>query len=83
MSLFHRKSRGMAIRDKCLDCVGGELSEVRKCTAHACPLFRFRLGSESRSLKHVEPRSEVPSHLPVIGADGKVVKAAERGEEEE
>lgn len=33
-----------AIRAKCLDCCAGGLSEVRKCTAIACPLWAFRMG---------------------------------------
>lgn len=33
-----------AIRQKCIDCVGGNKAEVRKCTAENCPLFIFRMG---------------------------------------
>lgn len=31
-----------AIRARCLDCCGGQPSEVRKCTAVACALWPFR-----------------------------------------
>lgn len=33
-----------AIRAKCLDCCCGQPSEVRKCPATDCPLFRYRFG---------------------------------------
>jgi hypothetical protein len=36
-------SRKSAIRAFCLECVGWQESEVRWCTAPACPLFEFRL----------------------------------------
>lgn len=34
-----------AIREKCLDCSGGSRSEARRCTAVACALWPFRMGS--------------------------------------
>lgn len=34
-----------AIRAKCMDCCGQQPSEVRRCTASACPLWPFRMGS--------------------------------------
>jgi len=37
------RSRKAAIRAFCLECVGWSPSEVRRCTAPACPLFEFRL----------------------------------------
>ncbi len=33
-----------AIRFKCLDCSGGQPSEVRSCNISECPLFPYRLG---------------------------------------
>ena len=33
-----------AIRRHCIDCCGGELSEVRRCEAIPCSLWPFRLG---------------------------------------
>ena len=32
------------IRAKCLECSGGQPSEVRNCQIPECPLFPFRLG---------------------------------------
>jgi hypothetical protein len=34
-----------AIRLKCLDCCGGQPSEVRHCTAIDCPLWPYRAGT--------------------------------------
>jgi len=33
------------IREKCLDCSGGSMAEVRRCTAFRCPLWIYRMGS--------------------------------------
>ena len=33
-----------AIRAKCLDCMGGQVKEVRLCPIPECPLYLFRLG---------------------------------------
>ena len=38
----------LRIRAKCLDCVGYQPVEVRKCTAKACFLWPFRMGSTDR-----------------------------------
>ena len=43
---MERVSRSKAIRLKCLDCCCGQPSEVRKCPAENCPLWRFRMGRE-------------------------------------
>lgn len=43
-ALGHPESPIKAIRAKCLDCVGQQPSEVRKCTATGCPLWPFRMG---------------------------------------
>jgi hypothetical protein len=45
---MERISRSKAIRLKCLDCCCGQPSEVRKCLAENCPLWRFRMGREIR-----------------------------------
>lgn len=44
--MAERVSRSKAIRLKCLDCCCGQPSEVRKCPAVDCPLWRFRMGRE-------------------------------------
>jgi len=33
-----------AIRKFCIQCMGGQTREVKKCTAKKCPLYIFRLG---------------------------------------
>ena len=33
-----------AIRAKCLECSGGQPSEVRECLITDCPLYPFRMG---------------------------------------
>lgn len=33
-----------AIRAKCLDCSGGQPSEVRRCDIEDCPLLPYRFG---------------------------------------
>jgi hypothetical protein len=45
LALYHREKNPLkAIRARCLDCCCGQPSEVRKCTAVACPSWPFRLG---------------------------------------
>lgn len=43
-ALGHPKSYPKIIRAKCLDCAGGQAAEVRKCPAHDCPLWPYRMG---------------------------------------
>ena len=43
-ALGHPESPIKSIRAKCLDCSGGEASEVRKCVAVTCSLWPFRMG---------------------------------------
>ncbi len=40
-----------AIRAKCLDCCGGNASEVRKCVCTNCPLWPLRMGSQPKGLR--------------------------------
>ncbi|GLQ25136.1 hypothetical protein GCM10007853_30100 [Algimonas ampicilliniresistens] len=44
LDLGHPPSPIKAIRAKCLDCCGGVISEVRKCTALGCALWPLRMG---------------------------------------
>ena len=39
---FSLYSRRMAIREHCLNCVGGKNKEIRECDAMLCPLWVFR-----------------------------------------
>ena len=44
LELGHPTSPIKAIRARCLDCSGGNSSEVRKCTATGCSLWPLRMG---------------------------------------
>ena len=44
-----RITRTQAIRLRCLDCVGNNQADVRKCTEKTCPLWRNRLGREDKN----------------------------------
>ncbi len=44
-----RITRGKAIRLKCLDCCCGNSAEVRRCESRKCPLWRYRMGQESKA----------------------------------
>jgi hypothetical protein len=39
-----RKSPMQAIRERCLDCCCGQISEVRRCESVTCALWPFRAG---------------------------------------
>jgi len=43
-------SRGEAIRAYCIDCCCGEILKITDCPDQGCPLWRYRLGSEKRSM---------------------------------
>lgn len=47
------KSPIKAIRAKCLDCCGGQYSEVVKCTIPKCPLFPYRFGKRPRDINDI------------------------------
>lgn len=47
------------IRLKCLDCCGGQVAEVRRCTAEKCPLFCYRMGHRPK-----QGKDTTPEHLP-------------------
>lgn len=38
------KSPLKAIREFCIECNGGVVTEVRTCTAPNCPLYAYRMG---------------------------------------
>lgn len=45
-ALGHAKSRIIGvIRAKCLDCCGGQPSEVRRCVLTSCPLWPYRMNT--------------------------------------
>lgn len=52
-------TRGDAIRAICLDCCCFQRIEVTKCTAYDCPLWPFRLGLYTQSMKHLLEGIEV------------------------
>ncbi len=43
-----RLTRKQAIRKKCLDCMAGQVNEVRLCSSKECPLWIYRMGMELR-----------------------------------
>lgn len=57
-----------AIRAKCIDCSGGQLSEIRHCHIVRCALHPFRMGSnphrKRRELSE-EARAALTARLPL------------------
>ena len=45
--LLRRFTAYRAVRAKCLDCSGGQPSEVRLCTVLSCPLYPIRHGGRT------------------------------------
>ena len=59
---MERVSRAKAIRMKCLDCCCDNMTEVRKCPATNCPLWRYRMGKEIKdatSEENIEISDEI------------------------
>lgn len=54
-----------AIRAKCLDCCGGQYTEVERCTVPDCPLFPYRFGKRPRDFEDImgkpAPKEETDS----------------------
>jgi hypothetical protein len=83
-----------AIRAKCLDCCVWQESEVRKCTAIACALWPFRMGTNPHRAERVmteEQRTAAAARLanarsrkltPVIGVQDFAEEPSPRGAEE-
>ena len=44
VSAWAGRSRKAAIRMHCLECVGWNAAEVRRCTSPTCALYAYRLG---------------------------------------
>jgi hypothetical protein len=53
-------SASKAIRAKCIDCCGGQLTEVRKCVAIHCALWPFRMG-HSPFYGHADDEAATPT----------------------
>lgn len=43
---YQKKHREAAIRLFCLECMGNNITEVKKCTDHGCPLYQFRMSRD-------------------------------------
>jgi len=76
--LGHRgKPLLQAMRRRCIDCCGGKKDEVRRCTAVACPLWPYRMGTDpwhpqakpSAERERAQPAAPAPvAALPAITA---------------
>ena len=33
-----------AIREQCIECMGGQIEEIRRCSSRGCSLYPFRFG---------------------------------------
>ena len=53
-----KRSRKKAVREKCIDCCGGNRAEVRRCPATHCPLWAFRMGAEIKDTDNDLPDTE-------------------------
>jgi hypothetical protein len=56
-----------AIREKCKDCCGGQLAEIRQCPVYTCPIWPYRMGHRPTDKTYADkpPRFDAPAHLPV------------------
>ena len=59
MALQARKSRAKAIRLFCVECMGNNMAEVRRCTVEVCFLWPWRMGGRSAFVeKRVQDSTE-------------------------
>lgn len=72
----HPMSPLEAIRRRCLDCVGGSVSEVRYCTDRKCPSWPFRMKSSpwrEKRLLTEEQKARLRENLSGANAKRRVV----------
>lgn len=73
--LGHRgKPLLQAMRRRCVDCCGGKVDEVRRCTAVACPLWPYRMGTDPWQAEAPKAARE---RQPVVPAPMKPERAPE------
>lgn len=53
-----RLTRAKAIREKCIDCMCGNKTEVRRCVSRDCALFPYRLGHEDKGVYNLSFKEE-------------------------
>ncbi len=39
---YEKKSMRAAVNSKCLDCTCFQVKEIRDCSVHGCPLWKYR-----------------------------------------
>lgn len=49
------KSPLKAIRAFCIDCMGGQVREVKLCSSEKCPLYAFRMGKNPYRKRELSP----------------------------
>ena len=47
-----------SIRAYCLDCMGGNAAEVRRCPSEGCPLHPFRMGHNPNIKRELTPEQK-------------------------
>lgn len=68
-----RVSRGSAIRNMCLQCMGGSAHEVLLCASSPCPLWPFRMNSDPwRAPMSEERRAEASERFKAMRARDKL-----------
>ena len=70
---YVQKSLRSAITAKCLECVGFESAEVRRCAATACPLWAVRPYQEVRASTPDEKAKSDPDAAEVFHENEKMV----------
>lgn len=48
------RSKSLAIKSFCFECMGWDRAGVKSCTALACPLWAYRPGSKKRAKKRAK-----------------------------
>lgn len=70
-----------AIREKCIDCAGGNSSEVRKCVQVDCPLWPLRMGVAPKALRASRGPQNAGSDRETDPPEGSATRGCERGPE--
>lgn len=57
-------NRKNAIRAKCVECMGGMVYEVAKCTSKDCPLWEFRMGENPNDARTIAAKAKKEAQAP-------------------
>lgn len=70
-------NRKNAIRAMCVECMGGMVYEVAKCTSKTCPLWQFRMGENPNDARTIAAKAKKEAEAKPAAVKGKPAVAGQ------